>query len=95
MQALDDFRSRTWIVEELVLVRSHLPRSGVPGEQPRYEAVARRALGAAMWVLLVVFRFRSRIAAAAEASTAGNAVATPAAVAAAALKVKPRSRADR
>ncbi|CAL9477115.1 RNA 2',3'-cyclic phosphodiesterase [Streptomyces sp. enrichment culture] len=47
LAALDDFRSRTWIVEELVLVRSHLPRSGVPGEQPRYEAVARRALGAA------------------------------------------------
>ncbi|MBJ6616091.1 MULTISPECIES: RNA 2',3'-cyclic phosphodiesterase [unclassified Streptomyces] len=45
--ALEDFRSRTWIVEELVLVRSHLPRSGVPGEQPRYEAVARRVLGAA------------------------------------------------
>ncbi|MEU9751980.1 RNA 2',3'-cyclic phosphodiesterase [Streptomyces althioticus] len=47
LAALEDFRSRTWTVEELVLVRSHLPRSGVPGEQPRYEAVARRALGAA------------------------------------------------
>ncbi|MET9153346.1 RNA 2',3'-cyclic phosphodiesterase [Streptomyces griseoflavus] len=47
LDALEDFRSRTWTVEELVLVRSHLPRSGIPGEQPRYEAVARRALGAA------------------------------------------------
>ncbi|MFF0810791.1 RNA 2',3'-cyclic phosphodiesterase [Streptomyces albogriseolus] len=47
LAALEDFRSRTWTVEELVLVRSHLPTSGVPGEQPRYEAVARRPLGAA------------------------------------------------
>ncbi len=45
--ALDPFTSRTWTVGELVLVRSHLPRSGVPGEEPRYEAVARWALGAA------------------------------------------------
>jgi 2-keto-3-deoxygluconate permease len=37
-----------------------------------------------MWLLLGVFRFRSRLSAAAEASTAGNAVATPAAIAAAA-----------
>ncbi|WP_328872163.1 RNA 2',3'-cyclic phosphodiesterase [Streptomyces sp. NBC_00287] len=44
--ALDDFTSRTWTVGELVLVRSHLPRSGVPGEEPRYETVARWALGA-------------------------------------------------
>lgn len=47
LDALEGLRSRTWTVDELVLVRSHLPRSGVPGEQPRYEAVARRALGAA------------------------------------------------
>ncbi|GGX19324.1 RNA 2',3'-cyclic phosphodiesterase [Streptomyces malachitofuscus] len=47
VQALHEFRSRTWTVDELVLVRSSLPRSGTPGEQPRYEAVARRALGAA------------------------------------------------
>ncbi|CAL9477934.1 RNA 2',3'-cyclic phosphodiesterase [Streptomyces pilosus] len=47
LDALADFRGRTWTVDELVLVRSHLPRSGVPGEQPRYEAVARRPLGAA------------------------------------------------
>lgn len=41
------FRSRTWTVAELALVRSNLPVSGVPGEQPRYEAVARHALGGA------------------------------------------------
>jgi 2-keto-3-deoxygluconate permease len=40
--------------------------------------------GGIMWTLLAVFRFRSRLAAFAEASTAGNAAATPAAVAAAA-----------
>ena len=45
--ALGGFTSRTWTVRELVLVRSSLPRSGVPGEQPRYEAVARWALGGA------------------------------------------------
>ncbi|MFJ8793666.1 RNA 2',3'-cyclic phosphodiesterase [Streptomyces sp. NPDC102462] len=44
---LADFTSRTWTVAELVLVRSNLPRSGVPGEQPRYESVARWALGGA------------------------------------------------
>ncbi|BFO22513.1 hypothetical protein SHKM778_89010 [Streptomyces sp. KM77-8] len=47
LEVLDAFRSRTWTVDELVLVRSRLPTSGVPGEQPRYEAVARRSLGAA------------------------------------------------
>ncbi|GGJ31513.1 RNA 2',3'-cyclic phosphodiesterase [Streptomyces brasiliensis] len=45
--ALAQFTSRTWTVADLALVRSNLPRSGVPGEQPRYEAVARWALGAA------------------------------------------------
>jgi 2'-5' RNA ligase len=44
---LQGFTSRTWTVEELVLVRSNLPTSGVVGEQPRYEAVARWRLGAA------------------------------------------------
>ncbi|WP_018548313.1 RNA 2',3'-cyclic phosphodiesterase [Streptomyces sp. LaPpAH-108] len=44
--ALADFTGRTWTVDALTLVRSDLPRSGVPGEQPRYEAVARWALGA-------------------------------------------------
>ncbi|WP_309061706.1 RNA 2',3'-cyclic phosphodiesterase [Streptomyces sp.] len=47
LEALDGFRGRPWTVGELVLMRSHLPRSGVPGEQPRYEAVARRPLGTA------------------------------------------------
>ncbi|GAB2753715.1 RNA 2',3'-cyclic phosphodiesterase [Streptomyces bullii] len=47
VDALDAFVSRTWTVEELVLVRSNLPKSGVAGEQPRYEAVARWPLGAA------------------------------------------------
>lgn len=46
VEALHAFRSRTWTVGELVLVRSNLPTSGVLGEQPRYEAVARRTLGA-------------------------------------------------
>jgi 2'-5' RNA ligase len=44
---LREFTSRTWTVSELALVRSNLPRSGVAGEQPRYEAVARWALGGA------------------------------------------------
>ncbi|MDL2080647.1 RNA 2',3'-cyclic phosphodiesterase [Streptomyces sp. GXMU-J15] len=43
---LDTFTGRTWQVTELTLVRSNLPRSGVPGEQPRYEPVARWPLGA-------------------------------------------------
>ncbi|MCH5675880.1 RNA 2',3'-cyclic phosphodiesterase [Streptomyces gilvus] len=47
LTALADFTSRTWTVSELALVRSDLPKSGVPGEQPRYEAVARWALGGA------------------------------------------------
>ena len=42
---LDAFTSPTWTVRSLALVRSNLPTSGVPGEQPRYEAVARWALG--------------------------------------------------
>jgi 2'-5' RNA ligase len=47
VEALAVFAGRTWTVDELVLVRSNLPRSGVPGEQPRYEPVARWALGGA------------------------------------------------
>ena len=47
VEALHAFASRTWTVAELALVRSDLPRSGVPGEQPRYEAVARWPLGGA------------------------------------------------
>ncbi|MEU1480802.1 RNA 2',3'-cyclic phosphodiesterase [Streptomyces sp. NPDC005760] len=46
LEVLDGFVSRTWSVDELALVRSNLPRSGVPGEQPRYEVVGRWALGA-------------------------------------------------
>ncbi|MFF1282283.1 RNA 2',3'-cyclic phosphodiesterase [Streptomyces sp. NPDC058299] len=44
--ALAEFAGSPWTVADLALVRSSLPRSGVPGEQPRYEAVARWALGA-------------------------------------------------
>ncbi|MDQ0600916.1 2'-5' RNA ligase [Streptomyces canus] len=47
VSALEGFTSRTWTVGELALVRSDLPKSGVPGEQPRYEVVARWALGGA------------------------------------------------
>ncbi|GGM03123.1 RNA 2',3'-cyclic phosphodiesterase [Streptomyces fumigatiscleroticus] len=47
LEVLAEFRSRTWNVDELVLVRSNLPKSGVPGEQPRYEPVGRWPLGAA------------------------------------------------
>ncbi|MFI1165883.1 RNA 2',3'-cyclic phosphodiesterase [Streptomyces sp. NPDC020801] len=47
VEALSAFGSRVWTVEEVVLVRSHLPTSGVPGEQPRYEPVARWPLGGA------------------------------------------------
>ncbi|MGW1889967.1 RNA 2',3'-cyclic phosphodiesterase [Streptomyces sp. NPDC002004] len=45
--ALDAFGSSRWQVAELVLVRSNLPRSGAPGEQPRYEKVAAWALDGA------------------------------------------------
>jgi 2'-5' RNA ligase len=47
LEVLDGFVSRTWSVDELALVRSNLPTSGVPGEQPRYEVVGRWALGGA------------------------------------------------
>ncbi|MFL4905120.1 RNA 2',3'-cyclic phosphodiesterase [Streptomyces sp. MMS24-I2-30] len=47
LESLAAFTSRTWTVADLVLVRSNLPRSGVPGEQPRYETVARWTLGGA------------------------------------------------
>ncbi|MEV6763569.1 RNA 2',3'-cyclic phosphodiesterase [Streptomyces sp. NPDC051105] len=47
VELLAEFAGRTWTVEELTLVRSNLPTSGVPGEQPRYEVVARWGLGAA------------------------------------------------
>ncbi|MDH6569588.1 2'-5' RNA ligase [Streptomyces sp. SAI-117] len=47
LSVLDGFTSRAWTVDELALVRSNLPTSGVPGEQPRYEVVGRWALGGA------------------------------------------------
>ncbi|MET7649373.1 MULTISPECIES: RNA 2',3'-cyclic phosphodiesterase [unclassified Streptomyces] len=47
VEALEAFEGRTWTVGELVLMRSDLPKSGVPGEQPRYEPVGRWALGGA------------------------------------------------
>ncbi|MER5433126.1 RNA 2',3'-cyclic phosphodiesterase [Streptomyces sp. NPDC002588] len=47
VEALHGFAGRTWTVEELVLMRSNLPTSGVPGEQPRYEPVGRWRLGGA------------------------------------------------
>ncbi|OSC73045.1 hypothetical protein B5181_01465 [Streptomyces sp. 4F] len=46
VEALDGFTAPAWTVTDLALVRSNLPRSGVPGEQPRYETVARSPLGA-------------------------------------------------
>ncbi|MGW0711333.1 RNA 2',3'-cyclic phosphodiesterase [Streptomyces sp. NPDC002643] len=45
VDALGAFAGRTWVVSELALVRSNLPVSGVPGEQPRYEVVERWGLG--------------------------------------------------
>ncbi|MFE2585937.1 RNA 2',3'-cyclic phosphodiesterase [Streptomyces sp. NPDC059378] len=47
VEALAGFTSDTWTVTDLCLVRSNLPKSGVPGEQPRYETVVRWPLGAA------------------------------------------------
>ncbi|MEU6820338.1 RNA 2',3'-cyclic phosphodiesterase [Streptomyces atriruber] len=45
VDALAAFEGTAWTVGELTLVRSNLPRSGVPGERPRYEAVGRWVLG--------------------------------------------------
>ncbi|MEU5342097.1 MULTISPECIES: RNA 2',3'-cyclic phosphodiesterase [unclassified Streptomyces] len=42
---LDRFEGRAWTVGELCLMRSRLPASGVPGEQPRYEVHGRWPLG--------------------------------------------------
>ncbi|KUN07510.1 2'-5' RNA ligase [Streptomyces yokosukanensis] len=47
VDALADFTSSAWTVDDLVLVRSNLPRSGVRGEQPRYEVVGRWSLDGA------------------------------------------------
>ncbi|MFZ3498489.1 RNA 2',3'-cyclic phosphodiesterase [Streptomyces sp. 5.8] len=43
--ALAAFEGTRWQVGELSLVRSNLPDSGVPGEQPRYEVVGSWKLG--------------------------------------------------
>ncbi|MFJ8012653.1 RNA 2',3'-cyclic phosphodiesterase [Streptomyces sp. NPDC096339] len=40
LEALASFEGTAWPVTELSLVRSNLPTSGIPGEQPRYETVA-------------------------------------------------------
>ncbi|MFF8944452.1 RNA 2',3'-cyclic phosphodiesterase [Streptomyces sp. NPDC014864] len=47
VEALGALGSRRWTVDEIIMFRSHLPTSGVPGEQPRYEPVARWPLGGA------------------------------------------------
>ncbi|MBY8882469.1 RNA 2',3'-cyclic phosphodiesterase [Actinacidiphila acidipaludis] len=46
-EALAGFQGTPWTADELRLVASVLPRSGVPGEQPRYEVVGRYPLGGA------------------------------------------------
>jgi len=46
LDRLDEFAGRAWTVGEVALVRSNLPGSGVPGEQPRYVVVGRWGLGA-------------------------------------------------
>lgn len=47
VDGLAEFGGTEWTVAELTLVRSNLPRSGVPGERPRYEVVGRWSLGGA------------------------------------------------
>ncbi|MCW5250837.1 RNA 2',3'-cyclic phosphodiesterase [Streptomyces sp. SHP 1-2] len=47
LAALDGFEGPDWTVTDLALVRSDLPRSGVPGERPRYRTVARPPFGGA------------------------------------------------
>ncbi|WP_255955941.1 RNA 2',3'-cyclic phosphodiesterase [Streptomyces odontomachi] len=47
LAGLADFAGTAWTVRELCLVRSTLPTSGVPGEQPRYEKVGGWPLGGA------------------------------------------------
>ncbi|MBW1597055.1 RNA 2',3'-cyclic phosphodiesterase [Streptomyces sp. JJ38] len=45
VEALADFTAPPWPAERVSLVRSHPPRSGVPGEQPHYEELASWPLG--------------------------------------------------
>lgn len=47
LDALGGFEGTSWQVGEVSLVRSDLPASGVPGEQPRYEVVGTWPLGSA------------------------------------------------
>ncbi|MDQ8704654.1 RNA 2',3'-cyclic phosphodiesterase [Streptomyces sp. LHD-70] len=47
VEVLAGFASEPWTVGDLALVHSRLPRSGVPGERPRYEEVERWPLGGA------------------------------------------------
>ncbi|MEV4946348.1 RNA 2',3'-cyclic phosphodiesterase [Streptomyces sp. NPDC053755] len=47
LDVLAPFEGSRWQVGELALVRSRLPVSGVPGEQPRYEKVGAWPLGGA------------------------------------------------
>jgi len=44
-EALADFRGMPWTADRVSLVASFLPRSGIPGEQPRYETVREFRLG--------------------------------------------------
>ena len=45
VERLRDFGGSTWRVREVVLIQSQPPRSGVPGERPRYEELAVCPLG--------------------------------------------------
>jgi 2'-5' RNA ligase len=45
VDALAGFRGSPWAVDTVALVASTLPRSGVSGEQPRYDTVAAWRLG--------------------------------------------------
>jgi 2'-5' RNA ligase len=44
-EALAPFEGTPWTVAELILVRSVLPKGGVPGERPRHETAGRWPLG--------------------------------------------------
>ncbi|MEE1755699.1 RNA 2',3'-cyclic phosphodiesterase [Streptomyces sp. SP18CS02] len=45
VEELEHFEGTRWDVAELALVRSNLPRSGVQGDQPRYETFGSWPLG--------------------------------------------------
>lgn len=44
-EALQDFEGSPWSVTSIALMRSNPPRSGIPGEQPRYETMGTWPLG--------------------------------------------------